>query len=32
MIEVIVQAHKNGDAAASKLLADMANAYGYYTA
>lgn len=32
MIQVIVSAHKSGNAEASKLLADMANAYGWYTA
>jgi hypothetical protein len=31
MIEVIVQAHKSGNLAATKLLTDMSNAYGYYT-
>jgi hypothetical protein len=31
MIEVIVQAHKSGNLAATKLLNDMSNAYGYYT-
>lgn len=32
MIEVIVQAHKLGNLAATKLLRDMSVAYGYYTA
>jgi hypothetical protein len=31
MIEVIVQAHKSGNLAATQLLNDMSEAYGYYT-